>query len=272
MRRGLIHIGLEGIPQSSVSSLQFAQGITNTPAGTLIHNDLRVVKPVDVASPLLLKYLCATQEIPSVTFLSLETKPESTHYYKITLKNVLVSSYSAGTASSNDPPTEEITLNYTEIEWTYIVTDPVGTGQGASSANWDRLTSTGEILDPDSDGDGILDSYEVQEQLKPLIDDADEDDDDDGMSNKDEFDAGTLAGDRKSIFKVTGLITPVAGGVLYTVTFNSVPGRSYTLLAAESLETAFQPVGNVTATDPVTSIDLTLPQFRAFVKVIVLPL
>ena len=261
---------IEGLPQSDVEAVRFGHSVSNTLAGTVVHNDLHIGKRVDAASPLLLQSLCATQAIPSVTFNSTEVNPDSTRYYKIRIKDVLVSSYACGLAA-NSPPTEEVTLNYTEIEWTYIQTGPDNTGLGASASTWDQSTGTGAIIDPDSDGDGIPDSYEVQEQLKPLVDDADDDDDDDGMSNKNEFDAGTRAGDPNSIFKVTGLTRPAAGGVLYTVTFNSVPDRTYQLHVAESLEDPFQPVHTVTATDPVTSVDLTLPQFRAFVKVTVLP-
>lgn len=46
-------------------------------------------------------------------------------YLTYKLKDVIVSSYSFHGNSSGDPlPTEEVTLGYTEVEWTYITLDP----------------------------------------------------------------------------------------------------------------------------------------------------
>ena len=46
-------------------------------------------------------------------------------YLTYKLKDVIISSYSFHGNSSGDPlPTEQITLGYTEVEWTYIVVDP----------------------------------------------------------------------------------------------------------------------------------------------------
>ncbi len=46
-------------------------------------------------------------------------------YLKYELKNVIVTSYSFHGNAAGDPlPTEEVTLGYTEVEWTYIVIDP----------------------------------------------------------------------------------------------------------------------------------------------------
>ena len=48
-------------------------------------------------------------------------------YLKYELKNVLVTSYSFHGNAAGDPlPTEEITLGYTEVEWTYIAVDEKG--------------------------------------------------------------------------------------------------------------------------------------------------
>ena len=46
-------------------------------------------------------------------------------YLKYKLKDVIVTSYSFHGNSAGDPlPSEEVTLGYTEVEWTYIVVDP----------------------------------------------------------------------------------------------------------------------------------------------------
>lgn len=46
-------------------------------------------------------------------------------YLKYLLKNVIVTSFSFHGTSSGDPlPSEEVTLGYSEVEWTYILVDP----------------------------------------------------------------------------------------------------------------------------------------------------
>ena len=46
-------------------------------------------------------------------------------YLKYKLKDVIVTSYSFHGNAAGDPlPTEEVTLGYTEVEWTYITVDP----------------------------------------------------------------------------------------------------------------------------------------------------
>lgn len=46
-------------------------------------------------------------------------------YLKYKLSDVIISSYSFhGTASGDPLPSEELTLGYTQVEWTYITVDP----------------------------------------------------------------------------------------------------------------------------------------------------
>ncbi len=63
-------------------------------------------------------------------------------YLKYKLKDVIVTSYSFhGTASGDPLPTEEVTLGYTEIEWTYVVVDPkTGDKQGQVATKYNPST------------------------------------------------------------------------------------------------------------------------------------
>ena len=72
----------------------------------------------------------------------------------------------------NDPDTDDDGLNDGDEVNTYL-TDP---------------------LDPDSDDDGMADGWEVDSFLDPLADDSAEDPDGDGLTNLDEFGAGTDPG------------------------------------------------------------------------------
>ena len=63
--------------------------------------------------------------------------------------------------------------------------------------------------DLDSDGDGMSDYYEGINGLSQGVNDANEDKDGDGVSNLDEFRAGTMANDPQSVLKVkTAALTP----------------------------------------------------------------
>lgn len=61
----------------------------------------------------------------------------------------------------------------------------------------------GENADPDDDNDGMSDNYEVLCGLNPFLADADADADGDGMSNGREALAGTLANDASSLFALS---------------------------------------------------------------------
>jgi Concanavalin A-like lectin/glucanases superfamily/Bacterial TSP3 repeat len=86
--------------------------------------------------------------------------------------------------------------------------------------------------EPDSDGDGIPDSYETAHGLNPNLDDAQEDKDGDGQSNLNEYLAGTAADDANSFLHVVML---AGDPVEFTIIWSSVPGKVYTVEASPDL-------------------------------------
>lgn len=63
---------------------------------------------------------------------------------KIVLSNVLTTSYSLHAQGDQKAlPTEEITINYTKIEWTYAAQDNKGKGKGNVVASFDLEKSAG---------------------------------------------------------------------------------------------------------------------------------
>ena len=100
--------------------------------------DICVVKTWDSSSPKLaaacangkfldevLIHMCSTINEKNVTNL------------EIKLKDVIISGYSFHGSGSQDPvPSEEITLNYTEIEWTYKKFDTKGKEAGNFPAKY----------------------------------------------------------------------------------------------------------------------------------------
>jgi type VI secretion system secreted protein Hcp len=96
--------------------------------------DIVVVRHLDKSS-MKLKEACATGKYVAEVQIELchESQGKNEPYLKYKLKDVILSSYSFHGAASGDPlPTEELTLNYTEGEFTYVEFDNAkGTPKGS---------------------------------------------------------------------------------------------------------------------------------------------
>jgi type VI secretion system secreted protein Hcp len=99
--------------------------------GSATFEPIRISKRLDSASPQLEKALATGRVIPSVTLeLTSSGKGGGAVYYRVELKNVLVTSYQLS-ARGNAPPAEELTISYTEIKVSYIPTDRKGARKGS---------------------------------------------------------------------------------------------------------------------------------------------
>jgi type VI secretion system secreted protein Hcp len=99
---------------------------------------------MDKSSPKLNLACCDGRNIPEVT-IELVRASDGEPYMKYKLKDVIISSYSVSGSTSGDTtvPTEEVTLNYTEIEWTYSKLDRLGNIEEQTTATWNVLSPTG---------------------------------------------------------------------------------------------------------------------------------
>lgn len=105
--------------------------------------DVVVVRQLDKSSTKL-QEACANgtfQKEAEIHFCS-TVKNKQEPYLKYKLHNVIVTSYSFHGNSAGDPqPTEEITLGYTEVEWTYVQLDPkTGDAKGNVPAKYNPGT------------------------------------------------------------------------------------------------------------------------------------
>lgn len=101
--------------------------------GSVVFDDISVVKELDSSSPKLQEAVALGRVIPKVEFELTATRADEGRvtYYKYELKNVLITSYSVS-ASGNEAtiPTEEFTLNYEEIKVSYTNLDDRGGVRG----------------------------------------------------------------------------------------------------------------------------------------------
>lgn len=107
--------------------------------------DVVIVRQLDKSSTKL-QEACATGKFFSEAEIHLCTtvKGKQEPYLKYLLKNVVVTSYSFhGTATGDPLPTEEVTLGFTAVEWTYIVVDP-NTGDTKGNVPGKYEPSTGK--------------------------------------------------------------------------------------------------------------------------------
>jgi type VI secretion system secreted protein Hcp len=94
--------------------------------GTTTLGDIVIVRKLDKSSPKLAEACATGKPIKKgqIDFCA-QANDKEEPYLQYTLENVIVSSYSFhGDGSGSPVPTEEITINFTKIEWKYVTLDP----------------------------------------------------------------------------------------------------------------------------------------------------
>ncbi len=103
----------------------------NARAGNVTFHEITLTKRFDKASPKLAEALSNGKPFRNATIEVRKAGEHPMEYLRITLENVLISSYQAGRPSSGDAtPTETLTLNFTKIEYAYT---PQKTGRGVQN-------------------------------------------------------------------------------------------------------------------------------------------
>jgi type VI secretion system secreted protein Hcp len=94
--------------------------------GETVLAPVSIRRDVDKSSPKLAEACASGKFFPEAEFhLCSTVNGKEEPYLKFKLKDVIVSNYGFAGNSTGDPiPSEDVLLDYTEIEWTYVVLDP----------------------------------------------------------------------------------------------------------------------------------------------------
>lgn len=130
-----------------------------------------------------------------------------------------------------------------------------------------------DALDPDIDGDGLANEYELAHGLNPNdSSDRDRDFDGDGFSNYVEFLAGTAANDSRSSLQIVDL---EPGQTEMVIRFQSTPGAIYKIRYSYDLASGWSDVPSslVTAETAETEVAISKPDgvTKAFYTVVLVP-
>ena len=106
-------------------------------AGKVSMQDFNFTMPLNKASPKLM-LACATGEhIKKAVLTARKAGKEQQEYLKVTMSDLLVSSYQTGGASGSDVPHDSISINFAKIEMEYKEQKVDGSLAGATKVGYD---------------------------------------------------------------------------------------------------------------------------------------
>ena len=242
---GAVFLHLDGLPGESTSSrhanwievLSYSWGVqktTNTPPS---FSPLQFQKNVDRSSPHLLLNVSNGRVFPSGLLEVLRANDDGVRRLLLKLKNVQITSYQASGAG-DAAPQDSFSLGFSSVQWTYTEVNG-GRPLRDITTSYDLRTQTGAggEVPADSDNDGLPDAYEMLYGLDIRGSDADGDLDKDGMTNIEEFRAGTLPNKSDSIFRVSGARSEDGAASL---NWEPAPGKTYRLMGTPAPDQPFQ--------------------------------
>ncbi len=110
------------------------------------HEPFVIVKDLDIATPLLERYLCSGKNIPTIELELCRATGNKQKYMSYKLSDSIITYVRAQGDCTGEGalPTESVGFCYGKIEWTYTDTDEkTGSTKGNVSSHWDTVTNTG---------------------------------------------------------------------------------------------------------------------------------
>jgi len=106
-------------------------------AGKVNVQDLSFTKYVDKATPYLMLAACNGKHYDSATLTVRKAGENPVEYIKIVMKEVLITSVTAGGSGGEDRLTENVSLNFAEVTYDYTPQDDKGKAGTAIPFKWD---------------------------------------------------------------------------------------------------------------------------------------
>jgi type VI secretion system secreted protein Hcp len=106
-------------------------------AGKVSMQDFHFVMKVNKATPKLMLACASGEHIKDATLSVRKAGKEQQDYLKITLSDLLVSSYQTGGSHGDVVPSDQISLNFTKIQFEYKEQKPDGTLGAAVKTGYD---------------------------------------------------------------------------------------------------------------------------------------
>lgn len=105
-------------------------------AGKVNVQDISFTKYIDKASTNLLLMCCNGEHIPESTLVVRKAGKDPVEYLIIKFKKCLITSYSTGGSGGEERLTENVTLNFAEMEWEYTPQKEDGSKGASSKMKW----------------------------------------------------------------------------------------------------------------------------------------
>ncbi|MEP7222368.1 MAG: type VI secretion system tube protein Hcp [Novosphingobium sp.] len=112
-------------------------------AGKAALEDIHFTSFVSKASPKLMVACAQGKHIKSAVLVVRKAGTEQQEAYTVKLEDVLISSYQSGAHESSPRPTDQFSLNYAKIEFTYKEQKADGSLGGAVTTKWDLKANKG---------------------------------------------------------------------------------------------------------------------------------
>ena len=107
-------------------------------SGKVSVQDLSITKYIDKSTPTLMYYCsCGKQFSEGTLFVRKAGGNDPVEYLKIKMTEVIVTSYSTGGSGGQDLLTENISLNFAEVDVDYVPQKQDGTAEAPKKYGWD---------------------------------------------------------------------------------------------------------------------------------------
>jgi type VI secretion system secreted protein Hcp len=106
-------------------------------AGKVQMQDFHFTSKVSKASPQLFLSCASGKHIPTATITARKAGERQQDFLVIKMNDILISSYQASGSAGGDLPTDQFSLNFAQIEYTYTEQKADGSSGADNTAGWD---------------------------------------------------------------------------------------------------------------------------------------